>query len=117
MSEERRKHPRVPTKNAVSYICLDADEKPIEEGMGIAINISQGGALLETSREIRGDYLLIISIDVKNNVLETKAKVMHSKSVGPSKFHTGIQFTGPVEERTRLIKSLILDYHKHKKAQ
>ena len=117
MNEERRKHPRVPTKNAVSYICLDADENPIDEGMGIAINISQGGALLETSREIRGDYLLLVSIDINKNVLETKAKVMHCRSVGSAKFHTGIQFMGPLEERTRLIKSLILQYHKHKKDQ
>ena len=117
MSEERRKYPRVPTKNAVSYVCLDADENPIDEGMGVATNISQGGALLETGREIRGDYLLLVSIDINKNVLETKAKVVHCRSVGPAKFHTGIQFMGPVEERTRLIKSLILDYHKNKKAQ
>ena len=72
MGEEKRKYPRVPTTNAVSYICLDADEKPFEEGMGITINISQGGALLETHLEIRGEYLLLISIDVKRNVMETK---------------------------------------------
>ncbi len=114
MGEEKRKFPRVPTTNAVSYICLDADENPIEEGMGVTVNISLGGALLETSREIRGAYLLLVSIDVKKNVLQTKAKVIHCRSVGPSKFQTGIEFMGPIEERTRLIKSLITDYHKRK---
>ena len=114
MDKEKRKHPRVPTNNPLSYVSLDEKGKPIEEGMGVTIDISQGGALLETGREINGKYVMLISIDLKKNVIQTKAKVIHCKSVGDSKFHTGIQFLGPVEDTIRLIKNLILDYHRRK---
>jgi len=114
MEKENRKHKRVATSNPVSYTCLDADDSPIAEGMAVTVNVSQGGALLESSREIQGEYLLLITIDINGNVLQTKAKVVRCEAVGPSKFLTGIQFIGPAEEITRMIKNLILDFHRRK---
>jgi hypothetical protein len=114
MEKENRKYKRVATSNPVSYTCLDADNSPIAEGMAVTVNVSQGGALLESSREIQGEYLLLIAIDTNGNLLQTKAKVVHCEAVGPTKFLTGIQFIGPAEEITRMIKNLILDFHRRK---
>jgi hypothetical protein len=36
------------SKYAASYVCLDEDGRPIKNLMGTAIDISQGGLLLET---------------------------------------------------------------------
>ena len=48
MTEEKRKHARVRTMNAISYICVDDDGNQIDEGMGTTVDISQGGAFIET---------------------------------------------------------------------
>jgi c-di-GMP-binding flagellar brake protein YcgR len=112
--EEKRKYPRVTTHNVVSYICLDADGRQIAEGMGTTVDISQGGTLLETSRPIETEYILLLSIDLDDNVVETKGKVAHSRSVGPGKYLTGIQFLGEREEVTRVVKNFIIDYHSRK---
>jgi c-di-GMP-binding flagellar brake protein YcgR len=112
--KDKRKYPRVTTHNVVSYICLDADGHQIAEGMGTTVDISQGGTLLETSRPIEAEYILLMSIDLDNNMVETKGKVAHSRSVGPGKYLTGIQFLGEREEVTKVVKNFIIDYHSRK---
>jgi hypothetical protein len=114
MAEEKRKHQRVTTNNVVSYICLDGDGNRISEGMGMTVDISQGGTLIETSRPIESEYILLMSIDLNQNVLETKGRVVHSRSDGPSKYLTGIQFLASPEEVTRIVKNFIIDYHSRK---
>ncbi|MFZ0242869.1 MAG: PilZ domain-containing protein [Desulfobacterales bacterium] len=111
---DKRKHPRVQTHNVVSYICLDADGRQIAEGMGTTVDISQGGTLLETSCPIDAEYILLMSIDLDNNMVETKGKVAHSRLVAPGKYLTGIQFLGEREEVTRVVKNFIIDYHSRK---
>ena len=112
--EEKRKNPRVPTCNVVSYVCLDEDEHHIAEGMGRTVDISQGGTLLETSVPIEAKYILLMSIDIDNNIIETKGRVAHTRSAGPAKYLTGIEFLGPREEVTRVVKNFIIDYHSRK---
>jgi hypothetical protein len=98
----------------VSYICLDADGHQIAEGMGTAVDISHGGALLETSQPIEAAYVLLMSIGPENNIIETKGRVVHSRSAGSSKYLTGIQFLGNREDITQVVKNLIIDYHSRK---
>lgn len=114
MTEEKRKHPRVPTKNPISYVCIDEDGNQMEDGMGTTVDISQGGALIETSKPIESKYILLISIDLEENILETKGRVAHTRSVGPTKYLTGIQFLGPPQEVIRIVRNFIIDYHSRK---
>lgn len=114
MTEEKRKHPRVRTTNAISYICIDDDGNQIDQGMGTTVDISQGGALIETSMPIESKYILLISIDLDENILESKGRVAHTRAVGSAKYLTGIQFLGPPKEVTEIVKNFILDYHNRK---
>ncbi len=100
--------------NAISYICVDDDGNQIDEGMGTTVDISQGGALLETALPIESKYILLISIDLDENLLETKGRVAHTRPVGPAKYLTGIQFLGPPQEVTNIVRNFILDYHSRK---
>jgi len=112
--KEKRKYPRVPTCNVISYVCIDDDGRPVEEGMGMTVNISQGGTLIETSRPITSSFVLLIAVDPKKNVLETKGRVVHSQEVDRSKYLTGVEFLGSKEEVTRIVKNFILDFHSRK---
>ncbi len=112
--QEKRKYPRVATSNIVSYICIDKDGNELDQGMGRTVNISQGGTLLETSRPIESDYIVILTIDLDNNVIQTKGEVVHTRSVEAGKYLTGIRFQGTREEVLRIVKSFIIDYHKQK---
>lgn len=112
--KEKRKNPRVTTSNVVSYVCLDEDGHQIAEGMGRTVDISQGGTLLETSVPIEAEYILLMSIDLENNIVETKGRVAHTRNVNPGKYLTGIEFLGPREEVTQVVKNFIIDYHSRK---
>jgi c-di-GMP-binding flagellar brake protein YcgR len=111
MIQEKRKHPRVPIKNPISYICIDDDGNQIDAGMGTTVDISQGGTLIETAKAIESNYILLISIDLDENIIETKGRVAHTRSVGSAKYLTGVQFLAPPQEVIRIVKNLIHDYH------
>jgi c-di-GMP-binding flagellar brake protein YcgR len=104
---ERRKYPRIKTYNAISYICTDEEDNQIGEGMGEAINISQGGMLLKTPLPIESDYVLLTSIDSENNMIEIKGKVAHYRGTESGECLTGIRFLGTHEEKIQLVKSLV----------
>ena len=104
---EKRKYPRIKTYNVISYICTDEDGKQLGEGMGEALNISQGGILLKTSLPIESEYVFLTSIDSENNMIEIKGKVAHYRGTESGEFQTGIRFLGTHEEKIQVVKSLV----------
>ena len=115
MTSEKRKHQRVPIYNAISYICLDEDGNPSDEGMGTTVNVSQGGVMIETIRPIESKFVMLMTVDQNKNMLEIKGRVMHTRSVGPSKHLAGIKFDASPEEITKILKHFIIEYHRQKK--
>ena len=75
---DKRKYPRVETRNVVSYVCMDKKGNEIGEGMGETLNISQGGILLKSVAPIESEFVLLMSIDFENNIMEIRGKVAHS---------------------------------------
>ena len=114
MAKERRKYKRVPTCNVISYVGLDENGRPMEEGMGTTVDLSQGGALIETSRPIDADIVLLSTIDQQKNIIEIKCRVVHRRTLGPAKHLTGIEFADNADAVNRIVKHFILDYHGRK---
>ena len=112
--EEKRKYPRVPTSNIVSYVCIDEKGNELDQGMGKTVNISQGGTLLETTRPIESDFILLMTIGLNDKVIQTKGEVVHTRAVDSGKYYTGIRFQGDREKVIQIVKSFIIDYHKQK---
>ena len=48
-TSERRKYPRVKVYYPISYICSEKSGRIVQENMGVALNISQSGILIETA--------------------------------------------------------------------
>jgi len=111
---DKREYPRVETRNVVSYVCLDKEGNEIGEGMGETLNISQGGILLKSAYLIESEFILLMSIDLENNIMEVKGKVAHSKKDKSGKYETGISFLGTHDENIQTIKSFIKTYHSRK---
>jgi c-di-GMP-binding flagellar brake protein YcgR len=89
---ERRKHPRVETNNRVSYVCTDDNGNPIKEGVGKAINISQGGILIETHQAFEWKNILLLGIDIENKFNRIKGQVVYCNPATSGVFRTGIEF-------------------------
>ena len=104
---EKRKYPRIKTYNVISYICTDEDGNQLGEGMGEAMDISQGGILIKTPLPIESEYILLTTIDLENNTIDIKGKIAHSQRDESGQFKTGIRFLGTHDERIQIVKCLV----------
>jgi len=107
---DRRKHPRVKTRNQVSYVCIDDKENELAEGIGRTLDISQSGVLLETNDIVDSEYILIMTISLDSEILEIKGKVVYSRIKDSGKFLTGIHFMESRTKKLEIIKAFIRVY-------
>ncbi len=104
---ERRRHPRIDTLNFVSYVCVDEDGNEIAEGFGTTRDLSQGGVKLETREPIESPYIILLSIDLKEELLEVRGKVVHSTEVGEGRFLSGIEFVDTKDKQIEVVRSFV----------
>ena len=90
--DEKRRQKRIGSIN-LSYVCLDKNEKVLQQAMGRTINISEGGFLLETHFRMTKKDTLIASIGLMDDTIEVKGNVVHCQSLGGGKYIAGIEIT------------------------
>lgn len=111
---EKRKYPRVEVNTAISYICVDAEGSLIDQSMGIGLNISQSGLLLETDRSLETNLVSLMFVDIENNLKEIRGQVAYCRKNGFGMFQNGISFQGTHAENIEFAKELIRAYHYRK---
>lgn len=110
-----RKSKRVKTRNLISYYSFDKTGKLTSEGLGIVLNISEGGILLETPYPIQSRLLLLTATDEKKNLIEIKGKLISSRKSSMGTFLSGIEFVGVDERMEQFVSNLITEYNFHRK--
>ena len=106
-SIEKRKSPRVKIQNLISYVCLDENGKPIKHLMGTALDISQGGLLLETTQHIEPGNVILITADEQDKIFEINGKAAYCRETGSGKFNVGISFQGTHAENIQFVKCMV----------
>ena len=109
---EKRKHPRVDINNLVSYRWLDDSGNRTQEGRGKSVNISQGGILIETHDPFEWQDILLLFIDIKDESVSIKGKVVYCNAANFGKFRTGIQFIETNEKIVSFVERLLEVYSK-----
>jgi hypothetical protein len=98
-TNENRKHPRVKTLN-LSYVCLDEDHQVVKQGMGRTLNVSESGILLETHFPIEAQQTIVLSIGLKDRLVEIKGRPVYIRSIGKNVYEIGVEFID-VDETAR----------------
>ena len=111
---ERRKYPRVDLYSSISYVCVDEKGNLMDQRMGVAINISQTGVLLETAHLLVSNSISLMFVDLENNLTEIEGEIGYSKEDGYGIYQNGIHFRGNHEENVRFAQKLIRAYHYRK---
>ena len=111
---DRRKYPRVETCNLISYVSIDENGSVLNQSMGRALNISQNGIFLETSRIILSQFVSLMSFDEGNNLIEIRGQVAYSRDIGSGRFGAGISFCGTSHENIQFAIKLIKVYNYRK---
>ena len=109
---EKRKHPRVDINNLISYRCMDDNGNETKEGRGKSVNISQGGILIETYDPFEWQDILLLSIDIEDELVSIKGKVIYCNAANFGKFRTGIQFLETNEKIVTFVEGLLETYSK-----
>jgi c-di-GMP-binding flagellar brake protein YcgR len=111
---ERRRHKRLETSHLISYVFIDKEGNEIEDGMGTALNLSQGGLLLETYLPVKAQFILIMYIDLEGQLVKIKGKVVHSRRGKLGNFFVGVRLVDTHESQRKMIVSFIKDYYSRK---
>lgn len=104
---DRRNHKRVHTGSLLSYVGMDENDTPVEEGIGNALNICQGGLLLETPLPIEAENIQLTTSGIKDELISVKGKVIYSQMPEPNVFHTGINFRESKEKTREFVVELV----------
>ncbi len=107
---DRRKFPRIKVCNPVAYDCLDKDGVLCEQNMGIALDISQNGILLETAQMIREKNIYLLFVDLEDNMTRIIGRVVFSVKNKDGNFKSGINFQGESDENIAFATKLIQAY-------
>jgi len=113
---DRRKFPRIKICNPVSYDSVGPDGMTLDQNMGIALDISQNGILLETAQMIQSKYIYLVFVDLENNLIRITGRVAFSVKNKNGNFKNGINFHGEPFENIEFAKKLVQAYH-HQKSE
>lgn len=115
---EKRKYPRVQIHNLISYVCLGEDGQPITRLMGSALDISQGGLLLETTQQIEPGNGILITTDEQDRIVEIKGKAAYCRETGSGKFYIGISLQGTHAENIQFVQHMVrANYYRRSSVQ
>ena len=110
---DRRKFPRIKVCNPIAYDSLDKDGVLVEQDMGIALDISQNGILLETAQMIQQKNIYLLFVDLDDKMVRIVGRVVFSVKNKDGNFKSGINFQGNVDENVAFAKKLIQAYQEY----
>ena len=104
---EQRKFERKDSLNILNYVILGDKDEHIENGMGRTRNISEIGFLLETPNPLSIGQTILITVGLKEDVVELKGKVTHTKLFAEKMFCSGIEFMEIDENGMRVLNNYL----------
>jgi hypothetical protein len=109
---DRRKFPRIKVCNPVAYDCMDKNGVLVDQNMGIALDISQNGILLETAQMIQQKNIYLVFVDLEENMTRIIGSVVFSVKNKDGNYKSGINFQGDADENIAFATKLIEAYQR-----
>ena len=100
---ERRKHPRENIHCRVFFEYSDVHGKEVSQDMGLALDISEKGMLLESSRPIHANTIKVMVPVKDKDAVEVMGDVIYSIPMPDKGYRTGIIFHEPGEDNIKLL--------------
>jgi c-di-GMP-binding flagellar brake protein YcgR len=108
---KRRRFKRERTLNLVDYIVLGEDGTHLSRGMGRTRNVSEGGLLLETHRPLENGQIVLITLGLKDDLVEIRGRIMHQETPASfseeTRYCAGVKFTAMNKKGIEALKNYI----------
>ena len=105
-SKDKRKHFRVNSLN-LSYVFVNGNNDEEKQTIGRTLNVSESGILLETYIPVNLNDNLLLTIGLKEDLVNIEGKVVHIAKDEHEKHEVGIQFTDKDDDTTATLKKYI----------
>jgi len=102
---EKRASPRIRSLNLASYVPKKDEQQEYIISIGRTLDVSEGGAKIETHRKLDRGLQLELEIAVEDRILSARGEVLYSTELADGLFGTGIRFTAIAKEDRRLLQS------------
>ncbi len=106
VSKDKRKHFRVNSLN-LSYVFVDGNNDEGKQTIGRTLNVSESGILLETHIPVNLNDNLLLTIGLKEDLVNIKGKVVHSAKDEHGKYEVGVKFTAKDDAATEILGKYI----------
>lgn len=101
---EKRASPRIRSLYLTSYIPKKGERQEYIISIGRTLDVSEGGAKVETHRQLEKGTKLELDIAVEDKIISAKGEVVYSEELVDGLFGTGIYFTSINEKDRRLLR-------------
>ncbi len=82
MRRERRRSPRIPIEHLVAFTCYrKGDEVPFDHSMGKALNVGEGGLMLQVFKPVEDGTVLDIEIGIDNEIVDAQVEVLTTRKI------------------------------------
>lgn len=108
---EKRKHIRYTSTNLLSYICVNANDAVVQQGMGKTLDVSEGGILLETHVPIDPDNTVHLDIGFKDDVVRLVGEVAYTRKGESGRAESGIHFKTYDDESRQILRRFIESFN------
>jgi len=102
---EKRASPRIRSLNLASYVPKKGEQQEYIISIGRTLDVSEGGAKIETHRKLNRGLQLELEIAVEDQIISARGEVLYSTELADGLFGTGIRFTAIAKEDRRLLQS------------
>jgi hypothetical protein len=102
---EKRASPRIRSLNLTSYVPKKNEQQEYIISIGRTLDVSEGGAKIETHRKLNRGLQLELEIAVEDQIISAKGEVLYSMELTDGLFGTGIRFTAIAREDRHLLQS------------
>lgn len=101
----KRKHDRKDALYLADYIVLNEEGHHMSRGMGRTQNMSVGGLLLETHRSLEEGQDILITLGLKEEMIELRGRIVHVNPPTKNKRHcSGMKFIVLGEKDKRILR-------------
>jgi c-di-GMP-binding flagellar brake protein YcgR len=111
----QRKFPRINIGVLASFDCYNEDGELFYQKLGIILDVSLGGMLIETDDIIKANYVEIVFINYEHKLMSVIGSIVHSRKSENGKAKTGLCFHGADSENAKIATNLIRTHYYGKK--
>ena len=112
---DKRKNPRINIQVLASLDCYDEDGELFDQKLGVILDVSLSGMLIETDDILKANYVEIVFVNHKNKLMSIVGSIVYSRKSENGKAKTGFCFHGTDSENIKIATNLIRTHNYCKK--